>query len=304
MLLLGAILGSCGAGQDPTLSIALIPVMDTLPFYVAEQNGYFDDEGITIELVPVKSPTERDALLQAKEVDGVMTDLMTVGLFNRDEPQVKIVSMARKSYPDSPLFRLLSAPDSGIVSPEQLAGVKIGISQNTVIEYITDRMLENSGVPKDQIAIEEISAIPVRFEQLMAGQAQAATLPDPLAQGAMAAGANLVLDDSAFSEYSHSVLVFDLKVLKEKPETIVKFLIAWDKATEEINASPESYRSLLIEKGRVPESIQGTFTMPPFPRKDITSEAQWSDVVKWLQEKGLIHRVIPYDDAVDTSFLK
>jgi NitT/TauT family transport system substrate-binding protein len=306
-VVLGLLLSACQSGGDEeetTLRVALLPIMDTLPFYVAEQKGYFADEGIQVELVPVKSPTERDALMQANEVDGMLTDLPGVGVFNRDEPQVKIISMARKAYPNAPLFRLLAAPASEIAGAADLAGVKIGISQNTVIEYITDRMLEGSGLSADQIAVEEITAIPVRFEQLMAGQVQAATLPDPLAQGAVAAGAKLIVDDSQFTQYSHSVLVFGVKTIASKPNTLSKFLSAWNKAVSDLNTDPDAYRDLLIEKGRVPESIQGSYTMPPFPEKEITSQEQWEDVVAWMLDKELISREIPYAEAVDTSLMK
>jgi NitT/TauT family transport system substrate-binding protein len=305
--IMGVLLSACRSnddGEDTTLKVALLPIMDTLPFYVAEQNGYFADAGIQVELVSVKSPTERDALMQANEVDGMLTDLPGVGVFNRDQPQVKIVSLARKAYPNSPLFRLLAAPDSQITDATDLAGVKIGMSQNTVIEYITDRMLEGSGLSPDQIAVEEIAAIPVRFEQLMSGGIQAATLPDPLAQGAVAAGARLVVDDSQFTQYSQSVLVFNLKAIQAKPTTLKKFLGAWNKAVADLNTSPGDYQDLLIEQGRVPESIQGSYSMPPFPKNEITNQEQWADVVAWLLDKDLISREIPYDDAVDASFLE
>ncbi len=305
--ILGLVPTSCQSEEteeSTTLRVALLPIMQTLPFYIAEQNGYFSDEGIQVELVPVKSPTERDALMQAGEVDGMLTDLPGVGVFNRDEPQVKIISLAHKAYPNSPQFRLLAAPNSEIENAVDLAGVKIGISQNTVIEYITDRMLEGSGLSADQIAVEEITAIPVRFEQLMSGQVQAATLPDPLAQGAIAGGAKLIVDDSDFPQYSQSVLVFDTDAIEAKPNTLGKFLTAWNRAVAELNANPDAYQDLLIEKGRVPESIQGSFAMPPFPENEITREEAWADVVTWLREKDLISREIPYQDAVDKSFLE
>ena len=307
VVLLGGGLNGCrsaGDGQPSRLRVALLPILDTLPFYVAEQEGYFAAEGIQVELVPVKSPNERDALMQANEVDGMLTDLPGVGLFNRDQPQVKVIAMARKAYPGAPLFRLLAAPDSQIDRVADLAGVKIGISQNTVIEYITDRILELSGVPTEQIVVQEITAIPVRFEQLMAGQVQAVTLPDPLAQGAISAGAKLIVDDSQFTQYSQSVLVFGVEAIENKPETLEKFLVAWNKAVSDLNTNPAAFQDLLIEQGRVPESVQGSYIMPPFPKGEITSREQWADIVAWLIEKDLIAREIPYQDAVDTGFLK
>ena len=299
----GSLLAACKPEEQTSLRIAVIPVLDTLPLYVAEQQGYFAAENIEVELLPVKGAQERDTMIQAGEADGMLTDVPGVGIFDRDTAQVKIVSMARKSYPESPLFRLLAAPESDVNSPADLAGVEIGISQNTVIEYVTDRMLEQSGLSADQIAIIEVSAIPVRFEQLMANQIQAATLPDPMAQGAVAAGARLVVDDSQFTGYSQSVLVFTVEAIEGKPETIAKFLSAWDQAVADLNADPEAFGDLLIEQGRVPESIQGSYAMPPFPRGEITSEAQWADVVEWLLAKDLIDQEIPYQDVVDDSFL-
>jgi NitT/TauT family transport system substrate-binding protein len=298
-------LAACAPGQEAentNLKMGLLPILDILPFYVAEQKGYFEEEGINVEFVPVKSAQERDALMQAGEIDGMLNDLVSTGLFNRDEVQIKIVATVRRSYPESPQFRVLTAPDSGISSAQDLAGVPIGISQNTVIEYITDRMLEAEGLSPDQIEIVEVSAIPVRFEQLMAGQIQAATLPDPLAQGAVADGANLVVDDSQYAEYSQSVLSFSIEAVDSKPNTINKFLSAWNRAVGDLNSNPNQYSDLLIEKARVPESIQGSYQMPPFPEGEVPSQAEWQDVVDWLLEKGLIDQPITYEDTVSTGF--
>lgn len=311
VLVLLLTLAACAPGgllgqktEDTSLKVGLLPILDTLPFYVAEQNGYFEAEGISVEFVPVKSAQERDALMQAGEIDGMLTDLISIGLFNREEAQVKVVATARRAYPDSPLFRLLAAPGSGITSTQDLAGARVGISQNTVIEYLTDRMLEGEGLSPDQVEIVEVSAIPVRFEQLMEGQIQAATLPDPLAQGAIAAGAILVVDDSQYTQISQSVLSFSTVAVDSKSSTIKKFLKAWNRAVNDLNSNPDQYTDMLIEKGRVPESIQGSYQMPPFPEGEVTNQAEWQDVVDWLLEEGLIDKPVAYEDSVLTDFVE
>ncbi len=58
----------------------------------------------------------------------------------------------------------------------------------------------------------------------------------------------------------------------------------------------------MIEKARVPESIQGSYQMPPFPEGEVPSQAEWQDVVDWLLEKGLIDQSIGYEDSVTTDF--
>jgi NitT/TauT family transport system substrate-binding protein len=289
--------------EDPKLRIGLLPIVDVIPMYIADQNGYFKDQGIQVELVPTKSAQERDVLLQTGQIDGVLNDAISTGLFNKDAPKIKIVRKARQSYPNAPQYRILAGPKTAINSPEGLKGVPIGISQNTVIQYITDRLLQAKGLTAADIKAQEVTAIPVRFEQLMNGNLQAATLPDPLGQGALAGGAHLVVDDSAYPQYSQSFLSFRNEVLKDKPNTVKKFLAAWETSIKEINANPEKYQNVLNDKANVPQAVRGTYKMPPFPESSVPNQADIADVVKWLRDKGLISRDIPYADMVDSAFL-
>lgn len=307
-VMLMVVLASCAVGsqsaEDKTLKVGLLPIIDVLPFYVAQNKGYFEAEGLQVELVPVKSAQERDALIQAGEIDGALTDLQGVAIFDREAPELKVVIKARKAYPDSPHFRIVAAPGFEVTKPADLANVPVGISHNTTIEYLNDRLLTAWGLPADQIAGEEVSAIPVRFELLMAGQLKAALLPDPMGQAAIAAGASLIVDDSQFPQYSQSVLAFKTDSLKQKPGTIRAFLRAWNKAVADINQAPNTYRDVLIETTRVPPNIQGTYNVPHFPAGEITSEAEWNDVVDWAMSKGLLQESVPYDRAVDSSFIQ
>jgi NitT/TauT family transport system substrate-binding protein len=289
--------------EDNKLRVSLIPVLDTIPVLVAQQNGYFKEQGIEVEAVPVKSPQEQNALVQAGQVDGMLTDLVVVGIFNKQTPQVKALYTSRRPFPDAPLFRILASPKANINGPDDVKGVPIGISQNTVIEYLTNRLLEGAGLKPEEIKGEEVNAIPVRFEQLLNGNLKAATLPDPLAQGAIAAGAKLVADDTKRPELSQSVLAFRTEALNNKPNTVRKFLIAWEKAVNELNAHPEKYQSLLIEQGRVPKSIENSYKMPPFPEKGVPSESEVADVLAWMKVKGLVARDVPYQDMVDQTYL-
>jgi|WetSurMetagenome_2_1015567.scaffolds.fasta_scaffold35694_4 NitT/TauT family transport system substrate-binding protein len=289
--------------EEPKLKLALIPVLDTIPIFIAQQNGYFAEQGITVETIPVKSPQERDVLVTTGQVDGVLTDLQSVGLLNKDAPKLKAVYTSRRPFPNAPMFRILAGPKTAINAPADLKGVPIGISANTIMEYLTDRMLAGEGLKPEEIAKIEIGQIPVRFEQLMNGNIQAAALPDPLAQGAIAAGAKLIVDDSKYADLSQSVLSFTTDTLSAKPGTVKKFLVAWEKAVNELNANPEKYQGVLIEQGRVPKSIQDTYKMPPFPGRGVPSEDEVKDVAAWLKAKGLVSRDIPYTDVVDASFL-
>ena len=291
------------AQTDHSLKVALLPILDTFPFYVAQARGYFDRFGVTATAIPVSSGLERDQLMQSGAIDGMLNEMATTANFNRQQTQLRIVATARKAYPHYPLFRILSAPGSGLSSPADLKGIPIGVAKNTIIEYVTDRLLAAEGLRPDQIVIKSVPAIPERYQLLLQGQLKAATLPDPLAKSALESGAGAVVDDSTHPLISISVLSFKIEALKIKADAVRQFLKAWNLAAQDINADPESYRGLLLQKIRVPKNIQQTYRIPPFPLREIPGAESWTDVMDWMVSKGLLNAPIPYKESITANYL-
>lgn len=289
--------------DDNKLRLALLPIPDALPVYVAMENGYFKDSGIEVEPLTVGSPIERDQLMQAGRVDGMINEISGAASFNRDQSRVKIVSIARSPIEKSPLFRVLAAPGSGIKSVKELAGIGIGVSKNTIIEYISTRLLTADGVPPKDVVFESVPVLPERFQLLLSGQLKAATLPEPLASAAIKAGAIDVVNDTALSHLSASVITFSNEALTKKGEAVKKFMQAWDKATAELNSDPEKYKPIMLKNIRVPKKIQEDFTIPLFPRKTLPSKEQWGDVMLWMIEKKLVQETLQYEESVTADFL-
>ena len=293
------------AGQTPaTMRIALIPVADVLPLYVAEQKGYFKEASLDVQLVPVASAAERDQVMQGGQVDGALTDVINVVLFNAEQPRLKIVRKARVAFPNAPLFRLLAAKDSGVNSLQDLKGVEIGISDNSVIAYWTDRVLQREGLAKSDIKTVAIPNIVQRAQLMAQNQLKASVLPDPLASVAMLQGARVIADDTKYPELGQSVLVFREPYLRQNADAMRRFVQAYDRAVTELRTNGAAYRSLLIDKGRVPDQLKESFPIPQFPEPSVTSEAEFKDISDWAVEKGIIKAPVNYAASVDTSFVK
>lgn len=291
------------AAAPVTLKVALLPIFDVLPFYVAAQQGYFDKKGFKIEALPVGSAVERDQLIQAGAADGAVNEMISVANFNRERPTAMVVGTARKSMPGAPLFRILAAPGSGIRRPGDLAGVPIGVAMNTIIAYVTDRLLTDQGLAMDQIKKQSVPVIPERFQLLIQGQLRAAVIPDPLAASAIMAGAVEVMNDEAYPRYSNSVITFTLSAIDTRPEAVRLFLAGWYRAAADINRAPEAWRGLVLKHVRVPKNLEQRFEVPPFPLAEVPAEAQWNDVIDWMQTTGLLNRAMSYDSGVTAAFL-
>ncbi len=232
LLIVSMLLLGCSQGrQSQTLRIAVLPILDTLPMYVAEAEGLFDEKGIKVEFIPAASAAERDQLLQAGQVDGVVTDLVALALYNRVQTEVIAVRYAMVPTDQYAQFRILAAGNSGITTPTQLKGVAIGISQGTVIEYVTTRLLEREALNLEQIEMLPVPKIPDRMALLNAGELKAAMLPEPLASLVMQQGAIVIMDDTQHQDLSCSIFAFRKDVVETDHTTIKHFLSAISQAS-------------------------------------------------------------------------
>lgn len=306
VLCLGIIFVAAGCGNRQQaaqpLKIGTLPVEDSLPFFVAQEKGYFANEEVQVELVPFQSAVERDSAFQAGEIDGQITDMVAVGLLQNAGVDHQIVTITLGVKPEEGRFAILAAPGSGINQIEQLKDTEIAVSQNTIIEYVTDQLLLGQGFQANEIKKTAIPKIPVRMEMLLNNQIKAATLPDPLATYAAHQGAKVIIDDTR-DNVSQAVVVFRKEVLETRKEAVSGVLRAYAGAVEEINAALESYRALFVEKAGVPEPIKDTYQVAHFSAPEVPTQAQFERVINWMLEKGLLKEALRYEKMVNGGFL-
>ncbi|RJP51119.1 MAG: metal ABC transporter substrate-binding protein [Anaerolineaceae bacterium] len=286
-----------------TLKIAVLPIIDTLPMYAAEAEGLFAKHGVTVELIPVASAPERDQLLAAGQADGTINETLAVMLFNKDAIQMQAVRYALRPVEGYGHFFILASGKSGITDAQGLKGVEIGVSQGTVIEYVTERLLQAEGLSADEIKTIAVPKIPDRMALLGSGELAAGVLPDPLASLAISQGAVNVLDDSLHPEYGFSIYSFRKDTVDTNPEAVKAFLAAIEEAVNLINSDPTKYTSLLSDKGLVPPPLLETFKVPPFPTGDVPTEEEWNDALSWMKDKGMMTVDVSYADSVNPALL-
>jgi NitT/TauT family transport system substrate-binding protein len=302
-LCLGACTPAASPKQTTEIKIAILPIIDALPFYVAVKQGYFAANGVSVTFIPAASAAERDQLIIAGQADGMINDLVSVALYNKQAVQVQTVRYALTASRDSAMFRILAAKDSGINVPADLAGVPIGMSQGTVIDYVTTRLLEKEGLAADQIQSIAVPKLNERMALLGSGKLKAATLPEPFGTIAQQAGAITLVDDSKYPEFGYSVISFRKSFIDQNPQAVKDFLKAFEQAVNDINQKPEDWRALLGENKLVPEALQATYPIPAFQSASVPSEAQFNDVVEWTKMRKLIETGSPYADSVTDKYL-
>jgi NitT/TauT family transport system substrate-binding protein len=299
-----AMLAAIPALAAEPLKIGVLQIEDSVPFYVAEQEKLYAREGLQVELIPFLSAIERDSALAAKAIDGAIDDPVGAILFDKGQGRLKITSLCLGEKPTEGVFAILAAPGSGLKTVDDLKNVEIAVSNSTIIEYVTDRMLAQQGFRPEEVKKIEVVKMPIRMQMLLSDAVRAATLPEPLASIAVGKGAKVLISD-ADSEVSLSqtVIVFRSEVLAGRKAEIAGFFRAYAGAVKAINGDPEKYRDLFVDKGRIPPFLAKTYPIPSYPQPAPFSTALYQPIIDWLAAKGLAAR-LPYETMVATDFMK
>jgi NitT/TauT family transport system substrate-binding protein len=302
------LLSACGPqavqpAEKVKIRVAALPIIDALPFYVAQKEGYFAKHGVAVEFIPASSAAERDQLIIAGQADAMINDLVSVTLYNKQTVQIQTVRFARVASSDTAMYRILAAKNSGLTSPAELNGVPIGMSQGTVIDYVTSRLLEKEGLSAGQIQSIAVPKLNERMALLGSGEIKAATLPEPFGTMAVKAGATIIVDDSKYPQFGNSVISFRKEFINQHQQAVTGFLAAVEEASQAINENPNAWRSLLGEYKLVPEALMESYPMPTFPLASIPSEAQFEDVVEWAKSRSMIEADLAYSESITGAYL-
>ena len=72
-------------------------------------------------------------------------------------------------------------------------------------------------------------------------------------------------------------------------------------AVERINADPESFRSLLVEKASLSDDVAKTYPISTYPTCQLPTQEQVDDVLAWMKHKGYLAEGVTYR-ATDGTF--
>ena len=299
--------------SEPDLRFGVLPVLNTLPIHVAQASGYFEAAGVSVALIPLGSAADLRLALYSGMLDGIQADLVTALVMNSGGVSLRLVR--HNQMKKIPFSALVASPWSDIETAADLAGADIGISQHTVIHFLTDQLLENAGVDAASVQYEDVENVLSRLYLLVQGRLAAATLPQPHIKMAVDAGGRVLVDDLVL-DYVPEAVSFRTEVLTENAAAVRAFLVAYERAVAAINDmngstaafqealyQEESARALLNRQLPPELFFSLAVTIPKFYAASVPSEAEYDSVHDWALANGIIGAAQAYEDVVDGTYL-
>jgi len=151
----------CGAASaEAMLSVGVPRSPLSLPLYVAESEGMFDDVGLRVAMTECTSGQRCMKMV----LDGTI-DVGTVGdtpiVFNSFSSSDFVVLGTIASTPGD--LKLIVRRDAGITAPVALQGHKIGIVPGSTSQYFLDSFLLTHGVD-----LQQVTTVPMQPDAMLA----------------------------------------------------------------------------------------------------------------------------------------
>jgi NitT/TauT family transport system substrate-binding protein len=288
-----------GSVTPIAVKIGTLPTEDSLPLWVAQDRGYFAVEGIPkVDVIEFQSAQERDAAFASGAIDGFMGDIIAASNLTAAGKPNKIATVMLGADQSQGRFGIVVPPKSTVTTLSQLANVPVGTSSATIQQYVLDGLMGEAGVASSSVKIEEVKKVPVRFQLLMSNKLKAAALPEPFLSLAEQGGAKIIADDTkAKANLSQTVLVFSDAFLAKKGGTATRdaVLSAWDVAANDINKAPNAYRAKLVEKAKMPKTLEPSYDVNVYPAHQLPAQADVDAVLAWMKAKGYLKGDVTYD---------
>ncbi|WP_027367872.1 ABC transporter substrate-binding protein [Desulfocurvibacter africanus] len=276
--------------------VGYIPIGDCLQLYVADELGYFRENGLKVHLRPIKGGPLIAMAVESGDLDVGWSNTVSLAVAHDKGFDFAILAPGAEQTtgPDHCTHSLLVARNSGLRSMGDLAGRTVAVNALANINDLAVKaLLAEQGLDYSRVRLVEVP-FPQMEAALASGSVQAALLTEPFITAALRKGTAEILVRTPHGVFGKRFLVatwFSRRAwIKAEPAKAEAFRKAVLRASDYIAANPESARDILARRAGIDPSLARGISLPLFPAESLEPELQ--GVIDQAYKYGLIKRPI------------
>ncbi len=277
--------------------------------YVAMERGYFEQEGLRVQIRFPANANDAIALVAAGRAE--------IGLYYQQDI---IQARARQNVPvksigavvQAPLNIVLSLAEKNITSPKDLIGKTVGYAGTELSEALIRSIMAFVGADSGDVKLIDVgfdlmSAMTTGNVDATLGCLVNHEVPQMKKEGFDVNW--FPLDDYGIPTYYEGVFLAGDRMIQQEPEVLSAFLRASARGFADMKADPEAALQILLshqsaENFPLNEEVEreSIATLIPLMETEDApflsqTDACWQENMDWMLSQGLIQQPIPLDDV-------
>lgn len=298
------ILGSCNNGGNKNqsnnsdsgthkLKIGYIPIADCSQAFVAQEKGFFKDEGLDVELVSFQGGPQILEALGGGSINIGFSNLVSLALANDNGIDFRAITGGPVEQTNHIENAILTLKNGSIKKPQDLAGKKIAINaKKNIIELMVKEYLRKNNVDLNSVEFVE-AKFPEMQNALKSKQVDAIATIEPFVTVALKDTSivrlsnyiNDVIDRLEISSYHSSQ-----KWINGNKDLVKRFQNAMAVSTKFCLENPEEVKNVLTKYSKVDKSILKEAMMPTFVEK--ISSDNFQILIEKMRKDGMLSKDI------------
>jgi NitT/TauT family transport system substrate-binding protein len=237
-----ALLGGTSSVQAETLTLAHSTWVGYGPFYIARDKGFFEEEGVDIELQIMENTPLKMGALMAGHVDLVASTADEFPIYMKPGRVLKYILAVDNSNGGDGVVS-----NKDIMTVADLRGKKVAFEEGSVSQFFINALLLEAGMTQDDIEMVNMTATDAGVA-FVAGRVDAAVTWEPhLTQGAKAEHGRLLVDSSEKPGLIVDVVAVTEETMREQGDELRAFVRAWQRALDFLESNPEEGYKIMAD---------------------------------------------------------
>lgn len=238
------------------------PVVTIFPVWMAEAGGFYEKEGLKVEVITMEGGSRGVQVLLSGEIQGMHVGLAPVVLANKQGADLRAITSTSNTIP----ITIFAKP--AIRGAGDLKGKTIGISAfGSETDIAVSLALKKLGVNRQDVTISQIGGSSQRLGALIAGRLDAAPLLEPAITLAKEKGFNPILDLAAEkTPWVFDAVVVTKSYLQQHRDVLTRFVRAYIAGAYLALSDPKKAKEVIAQKFKTQDAKVIDATYDDFKR--------------------------------------
>ncbi|MEV7649477.1 ABC transporter substrate-binding protein [Arthrobacter sp. NPDC089319] len=259
------------AGGMTKINVGVIPIVDVAPIYLGKEEGFFEEEGLDLELTLAQGGAAIIPAITSGQMDFGFSNVTSLVIARSKGLDMKMVAngVATTGNRDKDFAAVMVKPDSDIKDIPDLVGKRIGVNTlNNISDSTIREAVEQSGGDSSNLNFVEMP-FPDMPAALANDQVDAIAAVEPFATIVAGDGAVPVFSNYAYPVEDLTVATYFTsdKNVQEKPEVTEAFVRAMKKSLAFADENPDKVREILPTYTKLDPAVIEKLTLPKFPQE-------------------------------------